>query len=195
MKKILFGILSLMFLSGCLNHQKYSLSFNYETGLIEKKYYDIRSQKGGKEKDYSLENDWELLKSKISKEFGSEYNADVIKPVKAEIYEENGVLCGKETFQVQLPKAFPSKSAIFEKIHGDNTQELDFKLINGEIYLFCGSKEVESTNGEILKTDKNNIVVWPEEQTVFEFTVNNNNIGGESLLPFYRKEKELNPAK
>ncbi|MFC1890544.1 hypothetical protein ACFL4G_12400 [Thermodesulfobacteriota bacterium] len=49
---------------------------------------------------------------------------------------------------------------------------------------------MSATNGRMLNTEKNGIIVWPGETTVFEYTVTQKSIGGESLLPFYKKEKK-----
>ncbi|MFH1777226.1 MAG: hypothetical protein ABH952_06700 [Candidatus Omnitrophota bacterium] len=196
MKKIILFLPLCLILSGCLTYQEYSFRFDYNTGKTEKVYHDFRSQKGFDEKDYSIENDWNTLKESVSKEFGKDIDKDVIEPIKAELFQEGEVLSGKEIFVVQLPKAFPSKIAILERLHaeGDLNENLEFQILNGEIFLFTHDKKIKSTNGKIVKTNKNNIIVWPEDQIVFEFSISNNQ-GGKSLLPFYLKEKERKEKK
>ncbi|MDP3980714.1 MAG: hypothetical protein Q8Q33_04795, partial [Chlamydiota bacterium] len=172
MKKTIFIIFIGIILSGCLSYQQYSFEFNYDSGKAEIIYHDLCSQKGVDEKDYSIEKDWELLKETIE-EFGKELDRDVIKPIKAELFQEGDVLSGKQTVEVQLPKAFPSKAAILEKLFadGDLDENLEFQVINDETFLFAHGKKIKSTNGKMIKTAKNNIVVWPEDQIVFKFSV------------------------
>ena len=119
----------------------------------------------------------------------------MIKPIKAELFQEKDALSGKTIFEVQLPKAFPSKTAILEKLHTDSEENLEFQMLNGEILLFTQGKDIKSANGKVIKTDKNNIIVWPEDQVIFEFKINSNNRGGKSLLPFYLEEEEKNKDK
>lgn len=195
MKKIFLIFSICLILCGCLTRQKYSFKFDYTTGRAERLSYDIRSQKGADEKGYSIEGDWELLKSITGKDFGKEFDSDVIKPIKAELFQDGEVLSGKEIFKVQLPKAFPSKKVLLEKLHADQDEGLQFQIINGEIFLFASNKTIESSNGKIIKTEKSDIIVWPEEQVIFEFTLNKNSTGGKSLLPFYLKEKEIKEKK
>ena len=194
MKKVFLIFTICLILCGCLTRQKYSFKFDYKTGRAERLSYDIRSQKGIDEKDYSIEGDWKSLKSGVGEDFGKEFDSDVIKSIKAELFQDGEVLSGKEIFEVQSPKAFPSKKVLLEKLQGDQ-DKIQFKIINNEIFLFSGSKEIGSSNGKIIKTEKNNIVVWPEDQLVFEFTLNDKSSGGKSLLPFYLKEKEIKEEK
>jgi uncharacterized protein YceK len=195
MKKIFLILLICLVLSGCLTRQKYSFRFDYKTGRAERLSYDIRSQKGADERDYSIEGDWKSLKSCAGENFGKEFDPEVIKPVKAELFKDGEVLSGKEIFEVQSPKAFPSKEALLEKLHAGQDESLHFQTINNEIFLFSNSKEIESSNGRIIKTDKNNIVVWPEDQLVFEFTLHSKSSDGKTLLPFYLKELEIKEKK
>jgi hypothetical protein len=196
MKKIFLIFPICLILCGCLTRQKYSFKFDYKTGRAERLSYDIRSQKGIDEKDYSIERDWKSLKSGVGEDFGKEFDSDVIKPIKAELFQDGEVLSGKEIFEVQSPKAFPSKKVLLEKLHADQDESLQFQIINNEIFLFSTrGKEIESSNGKIIKTEKNSIVVWPEDQLVFEFTLNSKSSGGKSLLPFYLKEKEIKEKK
>ena len=191
MKKLL--IIPLCFiLCGCLTYQKYSFKFDYQTGIVEKTYYDIRSHEKT-EKD--IESNWRLLKSMAGEKFGKGFDVDVIKPIKAELFQDGDVLSGKEFFEVQLPKAFPSKQVLLEKLVEDPDEDkriagLEFQTINNEIFLFIPSGiEIEASNGKIIKTEKNNIIVWPEDQIIFELTLNTEVNGGKSLLPYYLKEK------
>lgn len=197
MKNLLIIPLCLI-LCGCLTYQKYSFKFDYQTGIVEKTYYDIRSHEKTEE---NIEGNWKLLKSMAGEKFGEGFDVDVIKPVKAELFQDGDVLSGKELFEVQLPKAFPSKQVLLEKLHEDPDEDkrikgLEFQTINNEIFLFLQSgAEIEASNGKIIKTEKNNIIVWPEDQIIFEFTLNAEVNGGNSLLPYYLKEKDSEAKK
>ena len=186
-----------LLLSGCLTYQEYSFTFDYNTGKVEKVYHDLRSQKGFDEKDYSIEKDWIGLKESVTEHFGEGLDVDVIKPIKAELFQEGDVLSGKEVLKVQLPKAFPSKVAILERLHadGDLNDQLKLQALNSEIFLYAGNNEIKSTNGKVIKTDKNNMIVWPEDQTEFEFTLESDTKGGKSLLPFYLEEQKTENKK
>jgi hypothetical protein len=197
MKKLLIIPFCLL-LCGCLTYQKYSFKFDYQTGIVEKTYHDIRSLE---ETDKKIEGNWKLLKSMAGEKFGKEFDVDVIKPIKAELFQDGDVLSGKEIFKVQLPKAFPSKKVLLQKLQEDPDEDkriegLEFQTINNEIFLFISSGiEIEASNGKIIKTEKNNIIVWPEDQNIFEFTLNGENDEGKSLLPFYLKEKDAGVKK
>jgi len=195
MKKIILFLPLCLILSGCLTYQEYSFKFDYNSGKAEKIYHDFRSKKDFDEKDYSIEKDWAMLKESTGEEFGKELDADVIKPIKAELFQEDNVLSGKTIFEVQLPKAFPSKTAILEKLHTDGEENFEFKIINGEIFLFTHDKNIKSANGKVIKTEKNNIAIWPKDQVVFEFTIDKNSYGGKTLLPFYLEDKKIKKEK
>lgn len=192
MKKIFLMVCLCCGLAGCLSYQKYTFKFDFNTGVVEKEYYDIRTQKGGDE-DYLVEKDWELLKAKAGEEFGKEFDPEVIKPVGAELFQDGEVLSGRETFAVQSPKAFPSKAAILECLHADDNQEMEFRAIKGEIFLFSGNRNMTSSSGKTIVTEKNCVIVWPQEAVVFDFTVPQENSGGTSLLPFFLSEKDALP--
>ena len=189
MKKICLLLWLCCSLTGCLSYQAYTFRFDYNTGIAEKEYYDIRTQKGGDE-DYSAEKDWALLKSRAGEEFGKEFDPEVIKPVRAELFQDGDVLSGKEIFAVQAPKAFPSKTAVLERLHADDDLGLEFLVIQGEIFLFSSNKNISSSTGRKILTEKNGLIVWPEEALVFDFSLPAEQSGGTSLLPFLQAEKE-----
>lgn len=192
MKIIIPLVFSCFILSGCLTYQEYSFKFDYDSGITEIIYRDLRSKKAPDEDDYSIENDWLTLLKMTNEEFGKEFDHDVIRPIKAELFQEDNKLSGKQIFKIRLPKAFPSKTAIFERIHADGVVDgLKFQILNEEIFLFAYGKKIKSANGKIINTSKNNIIVWPKDQTKFDFTIDEINPGGTSLLPFYLEEKKL----
>ena len=189
MKKMVFVLLLCCGLTGCLSYQKYTFKFDFNTGIAEKEYSDIRSQKGGEE-EYSMEKDWALLKSRTGEEFGKEFDPEVIKPVRVELFQDGEALSGRETFAVQQPKAFPSKTALLEQLHKDGELGLEFRVINGEIFLFSGNKNITSSSGKKIVTERNCLIVWPEDAVVFDFSVPEEKAGGTSLLPFFLAEQD-----
>lgn len=192
MKKILTVLSVCFLLSGCLSYEEYSFKFNYATGETEKIYHNFKTAQGDQQGNYSPREDWNLLKSQIKEEFKNKYDADVIKPVKAELFQENNWLSGKEILKVQSPKAFPSVETILSWLHKDEQTpaDFDFKTINGDIFLFLPkNKPVRSANGKIIATEGNNIIVWPGNQTVYEFSVKSG-CYGTTLLPFYLEEQK-----
>jgi len=190
MKRMLFILALCLVAAGCLSYQKYTFQFDFNTGNVIKEYSDIRTQKGGGEEDYSPGKDWELLKARVGEDFGKEYDPDVIKPVRAELFQEGETLSGRETFMVQLHKAFPSKAAILERLHADTDQDLKFLAIKEEIFLVSGNKDIASSSGKKIVTEKNCFIVWPQEAVVFDFSLPEGTLGGTSLLPFYLSEQE-----
>jgi hypothetical protein len=175
-------------MNGCLTAERYSFTFDYDTGRVEMIYHDIRSQKGS-ENDYSVEKDWEYLKELIL-DTKPEYDPDVAEEIAKELFEENGVLSGRKILRVTCPKCFPSKAAIFSMFH--DSQEWRFEIINDELLLFISAgKKIVSTNAKIVKTKSNQILVWPKDAKKIEFAVREGGMfGGVSLLPYYQKEKD-----
>ncbi len=190
MKRMLFILALCLGSAGCLSYQQYTFKFDFNTGDVIKEYSDIRTQKGGGDEEYSPGKDWELLKARVGEDFGKEYDPDVIKPVRAELFQEGEVLSGRETFTVQSPKAFPSKVAILERLLADTDQDLEFLAIKGEIFLVSGNKNITSSSGKKIVTEKNCFIVWPQEAVVFDFSLPEGPSGGTSLLSFYLSEKE-----
>jgi len=177
-----------MLMNGCLTAERYSFTFDYDTGRVEMIYHDIRSQKGS-ENDYSVEKDWEYLKELIV-DTKPEYDPDVAEEIAKELFEEGGVLSGRRILRIKCPKCFPSKAAIFSMFH--DSQEWRFEIINDELLLFISAgKKIVSTNAKIVKTKSNQILVWPKDEKKIEFVAREGGLfGGVSLLPYYQKEKD-----
>ncbi len=187
MKRLIFILPILLILSGCLTREEYSFKFNYKNGRVEKIHHNVCSKKGFDEKDYSPEKDWALLKETI-KEIREKYDKDVIESVSTELFQEGDTLSAKEIYKVKCPKCFPSKTAILSMLHDD--EKWRFEIINKEIFAFVPpGKSILNSNGQNIVTEHNNIIIWPEDQEAFEYTVKESTAGGESLLPFYLKEK------
>ncbi|MCJ7663357.1 MAG: hypothetical protein MUO24_03855 [Desulfobacterales bacterium] len=178
-----------MLMNGCLTAERYSFTFDYETGRVVMMYHDIGSQKGG-ECDYSAKKDWEDLKELIL-DTKPEYDPDVVEETTKELFEEKGVLSGRKILRVTCPKCFPSKAAILSLFHPDE-EKWRFEIINDEIFLFLSyGNEIVSTNAKIVKTKSNQILVWPKAAKKIEFAVVETGIfKGTSLLPYYQKEKD-----
>jgi len=194
MKKLLIVLPLCLLLSGCLTFQKFTFTFDYASGRTEMIYHDIRSQTEVDDKENGIEEDWASLQELVDGGYAKDLDSDVVKPVKAELFQEEKVLSGKKVLEVQLPKAFPSKTALLERLLGNENEAFLIKTINDEIFLFTGSMEVLSANGTILKSPGNNMVVWPADKALFEFTVDQGDVAGESLLPlFLDNENKIKP--
>ena len=178
-----------MLMNGCLTAERYSFTFDYDTGRVEMIYHDIRSQKGS-ENDYSVEKDWEYLKELIV-DTKPEYDPDVAEEIAKELFEEGGVLSGRRILRIKCPKCFPSKAAILSLFHPDE-EKWRFEIINNELFLFLSyGNEIVSSNAKIVKTKSNQILVWPKEAKKIEFAVVESGVfKGASLLPYYQKEKD-----
>jgi len=198
LKVFIAAIFVVSSLSGCLTVGGNSFKFDYDTGLAEVTYHDFRSQKGYDEDDYSIEKDWEELKESVEEPAEVE-DEGVLDLLTQELFQEDDALSGKMKVKVNCPKCFPSKQAALEYLHKGTVgltslkeKESDFRTINNEIFFFVPSgTEIVATNGKVLKTSYNNIIVWQEEQKVFEYQAREaKESGGKSLLPFYLKEQE-----
>lgn len=173
-------------LTGCITVSKYTFSFDFGTGEVRHEYHDLTSRQGPDEKDYSIPNDWAKLKQMVE-EKKPEFDPDVVEDISKELFEENNVLCARKLQKVKCPKCFPSKAAILSFLHDKDWR---FEMINDEVILFLpGDKKIISTNGEKLTTQKNSLIVWPNETTKFEYGISEQASGGASLLPYYLKEK------
>jgi hypothetical protein len=186
---LLFLCACFMLMDGCLTAERYSFTFDCETGRAVMVYHNIGSLKGG-ECDYSIEKDWEDLKGLILNT-KPEYDPDVVEEISKELFEEKGVLSGRKILRVTCPKCFPSKAALLSLFHPDQ-EKWRFEIINGELFLFLSyGNEIVSTNAKIVKTKSNQILVWPKDAKKIEFAVVESGIfKGASLLPYYQKEKD-----
>jgi len=191
MKKIIFLLclcVSFMLMNGCLTAERYSFTFDYDTGRVVMIYHNIRSQRGD-EKDNGIAKDWEYLKELIV-DTKPEYDPDVIEESTKELFEEGGVLSGRRIIRIKCPKCFPSKAAILSMLSDD--KEWRFEIINDELFLFISAgRQIVSTNAKIVKTKSNQILIWPKDAKKFEFVARETGKSvGESLLPYYQKEKD-----
>lgn len=175
---------------GCLTVSQYRLSLNYDTGDARWEYCDLRSKQGADEKDYSAANDWAELKKRVAEQ-KPEADQEVVADIAKEMFEENNMLCARKIQKVKCPKCFPSKAAIMTYLHDKDWR---FEMINDEVVLFLpGGRKVVSTNGRMVTTPNNSIIIWPQESGKFEYVITDQNSGGTSLLPNYLDEK--NPKK
>lgn len=185
-------------LTGCITLSEYRFSFDYETGKLERVYHDLRSKKGPSEEDYSVENDWAHLKKLVADE-KPEFDPDVVKKQYTELFEKDGVLCGRQSHVVGCPKCFPSKVDVLAYVEKDAWHSGRYEEINGEIILFLpGGKKTLWSNGRIIETNRNTLIVWEAETNRFEYLVRETspqNTGGEPLLPFFLKEQDAEKQK
>jgi hypothetical protein len=187
--KRIYGLLivaSAVLTQGCLTVMEESFKLNAETGMVEQGYHDIRSRKGLQEKDYSIEDDWKGLKKLIEEEL--ELDKDVVKAMSKELFEEDKTLAAKVKMQIKCPKCFPDRAAILAFIYQEH-KDWRFEVINDELFLYVPpNRKIVSTNGKKVETKANSLIIWEEDATVLEFRVTGVNAGGQSLLPFYRKD-------
>ncbi len=192
MKKIIFLFClcaCFMLMNGCLTAERYSFTFDYETGRAVMVYHNIGSLKSD-ECDYRVEQDWEYLKELIQ-DTKPEYDSDVVEEATKELFEENGVLSGRRIIRVKCAKCFPSKAAVLSLFHPDE-EKWRFEIINDELFLFLSyGNKIVGTNAKIIKTKSNQILVWPKDAKKIEFVAREGGLfGGVSLLPYYQKEKD-----
>lgn len=191
MKTIRAAIASLSFaalLTGCLTVSQYKFSFDFDTSEVRREYCDLTSRRGADEKDYSVANDWATLKQMIT-EHKLEFDPEVVEDISKSLFEENKVLCARRIQKVKCPKCFPSKAAILSYVHD---KEWRFELINEEVVLFLPSgKKILSTNGQMVTTPKNSLIIWPQDTLNFEYVVTEQWQGGTSLLSYYLEEQDL----
>lgn len=183
----IFSLLSMLLLCGCLQVSKYSFFLDYRKGEVERKYHDITSVQGVDEKNYSVENDWEGLREMVnSKEPES---PSVVTDVSKKLFREGEVLSAKKTLRVKCPHCFPSKVALLAYLHDNDWR---FEAINNEIFLFLPSgKKALSSNGKIISTTNNSMIVWPDSAIRFEYVVAVEHAEGKKLLPYFLKDKNF----
>lgn len=185
--RILLVCILASFMTGCLTVSKYSFSFDYSTGESKRLYHDIRSRKGGDEKGYSIEKDWKELK-RLIQDKDPALDPEVVEEVSKELFQEESVLSARKRQKVRCPKCFPSKAALLSYLH---PEEWRFEMVNDEVFLFLpGGNKILSTNGISVTTQMNALIIWPGDTVRFEYTVSEPQSGGQSLLPFFLKEKE-----
>ena len=186
------ALTALAWLTGCVTIKEYSFELDYSSGKLIRGYHDLRSQKDSDD-DYSLEKDWASLKEQMDDDKPT-YEPAVARDLSKELFEEEGLLSARTTHQVACPQCFPSKTALLAWLHDDDAWR--FEEINDEIFLIlAGRKKVLSTNGQILESARNTMIVWPAEAEHFAYRVEDESSGGESLLPLYLKEEAAQPEK
>ena len=168
-------------LSGCLSAKEQNYKFDYDSGLFEMDFHDIRADKD------SVAKDWASVKEALDKK--DDFNPQVIAVKSKNIFQEGGVLSGHAVYQVQCPKCFPSQLDILKMIYDDGRWEEN----NNEIFLIVPKDtRLTVTNGTLLRTAKSNIAVWPNDTKHFEFTIAEDNSKAVSLLENYLNEHKEN---
>lgn len=192
-KRLFFAVVPL-FLAGCLMVGQNEYKLDAQTGIFESTYHDIRSEFLGStpDKEEGRQSDWKQLKE-MTQAASPDFDANVIENVSRGLFAEDKVLSGKKVYKVKCPACFPSKAALLTMLHSkeDEKGEWHFEAVNDETLLVIPSgKKVVATNGTLLKTPNNNVIVWPSNTVTFEYRVDNSQVGGESLLPFYLQENK-----
>jgi hypothetical protein len=71
-------------------------------------------------------------------------------------------------------------------------EDLRFEKINDDYFLFLPhSRHVMSTNGQVVETDGNWIIIWSKETELFEFEFVGKVPGGSPLLPYFLKDPDF----
>jgi len=175
-----------LLLSGCVAYEGLSLRLDLDSGDVEFIYHDIRSEKGKKESDYSIEQDWHDVKGAAREGFREQYDNQVVKSLTGELFEENGTLSGRFRYRVVCPECHESAAAVLDLLF-DNTWRIE--STEEHVYLYLSDdQEAVSCNGKISEGQGYKTLVWPAGQKMFEFTLKRKKSGGESLLPFFLKE-------
>jgi hypothetical protein len=197
MKRLYFFILFLFiffFLAGCPVNREFVYSINVNSGTVKITYRDIVSTEKA---DTSIAKDWHAVK-KLASISDSTYDPDVITCISQRVFQEDTVLSGEQIFKVKCPKCFPSTLSILDKTVDkyvdEYLQSVRWEEINGEIYLFAFENlRILKSNGMLFNTDSTSISVWPDSDTLFEFTLAHQEDvykKGTSLLPYFRKDKK-----
>jgi hypothetical protein len=188
---LLISVPLVVFLSGCLAFKEQAYKFDYDTGIFEIAYHDLRSVKEEKEdpKD-SLKKDWASLKESVEKK--DDFDPEVVAVKSKKLFQEGDALSGTAVYQVQCPKCFPSKLDLLKLLYSDGRWE----VINDEIYLILpADTPLVSTNGKLIKTAKSKICVWPADTKKFEYTISSGESKGESLLGQFLSETKPSGAR
>ena len=190
-RNVLTAVLAMVLLPGCLTFKEQVFHFDYDTGVLQMDFHDLRSVADQKEGGSDLEKDWAELKSVLAK--NDEFDPEVVAVKSKDLYQDNDVLSGRAVYQVKCPKCFPSKLDVLKMIFSDGRWE----MFNDEIFLVMHTQdELGATNGRMFKTGNNIVYVWPQDQAVFEFSVATpaDKVMGDSLLPKFLSENKERPG-
>lgn len=187
--KIYHPLIAIIFLSltltGCLNVKEGEYKYNVEKGLFEVTFHDIRSEKQSQDHSNHAEKDWADLKDALNKK--DDFDPAIIRILAKDLYQEGKVLSAKLLYQVNCPKCYGNPIDILKILNSDGRWE----VINDEVLLFFQKgKQIVSTNGKLVQTEKNTICVWPLDTKNFEYTITYETSDGVSLLDKYLAEKK-----
>ncbi len=176
--------------SGCLWVREQAYTYDVPTGVYKAVYHDLRSiPEKDKGPDKTKMDDWQDLKAALSKT--DEYAADKnIKILSKKLFQEGRTLSAKAEYQVQCPTCFSDLADLLKTLYSDG----EWQIFNDEIFLIVPLRlGLSATNGKLIKTAQNNIVVWPTNTQVFAFTVMDKRSQGVSLLNDYINDLDLQP--
>lgn len=178
----LAAMIAVVAAAGCITVERYSFRLDGEDGMVERGYHNLRSRRGPDETAYSIEGDWNSLRGLVA-ETDPEFDPAVVEDLEKELFEEDGVLSGRKRHRVLCPQCFPSKADLLAYLHDEDWR---FEDVNGEVFLFLpAGKRAISSNGKVISTEKNSMIVWSGETNVFAYEVAETASIGEPLLPFY----------
>jgi len=177
MQKIVLVLFSLLVISlnSCLTYQtvEYIIDFtdNFDSGKISVVYTDIRSSEAEEEKQKADFD--ELIELYQDDMFLLDQIGDGVYIRERKLYEKDGMIVG-------------SYSGIFQKIKIDN-HVMDLRNDERFIMLDLGENSKIETNGKVLRSDNNVLLVWPEDQKHLKIKkiIAEDEIESYSILDYY----------
>jgi hypothetical protein len=165
----------------CLTYRAvtYKINFNerFDHGTVNVDYKDIRSSE--KEPKKQEEDFKEAVRLLFEDDFLLDNVEEGIYVKDRKLWEDNGIL--KASF-----------SGIFKELNVDGNK-LDVQ--NDERILFINESDVDvESNGKVLKSDKNIVLIWPKDQRELTWTMKDIDTAKDtySLIDYYRSWKKDN---
>ncbi|MBI5883339.1 MAG: hypothetical protein HZB91_09580 [Elusimicrobia bacterium] len=153
-------IIILLPMCGCLTMEGYSLTLDWKKLSGEIVYHDIGSD-GDAVKEYAELKDM-LADQDVP--FKVERTSDTLQVTGKELFREGDHLSGRVRFKLLCPEGNCDKAGVLSKILDCGT---DCWSRREEVILFMDDADTVRSNGKVLRSKKNRIVVWPLEAEVF----------------------------
>lgn len=175
-------------LCGCLTMEGYSLTLDWKKLEGEFVYHDIGTD-GDPAKEYA---DLKSMLADPNIPFKVEETSDTLRVTGKELFREGDDLSGRVRFKIMCPEGKCAKEVVLGKVLDSGE---DCWARRGEVILLAEDKGHIKTNGKVLRSRKNHIVVWPAEAEVFSLAIRDMYESCErskkcaSLLPFWQMDK------
>lgn len=175
---VLFFLL-IFSVNSCLTYQtvEYTIDFtdNFNSGKISVVYTDIRSSEAEGEKQKADFD--ELIELYQDDLFLLDQIDEGIYIKERKLYEKDGIIIG-------------SYSGIYQKIKIDN-HVMDLRNDERFILLEVDHNSKIETNGKLLQSENNALIVWPKDQKHLKIKkiIPDNEVKDYSLLDYYQKWK------